>query len=125
VTRGGRIGSLQGRTPWPASQTVEEAYDQPAPRQHAAYACTRGHAFAVPFAAGVIPPGDWACRCGAAATYDGTGPGGATAARPRWPARMDEDPEHVYKLLHQRRGRAELEQLLADRITEIRDRAQP
>ena len=116
---------VRGHHPWPQGRDhSDDGRETPAPRPSAPYTCQRGHVFAVPFAAEVTPPGEWACRCGAAATYDGPGPAATTSpGRGRSPPRMDDDPDHCMNLLLQRRTRAELEELLADRLTEIKGTA--
>jgi uncharacterized protein YjiS (DUF1127 family) len=82
---------------------------QPASRQQAAYRCARGHAFTVALAAGIEPPATWGCRCGAPARpADSTEPGSGQTERDRCMA-----------LLLRRRTRAELEQLLAERLADI------
>ena len=87
-------------------------YEEPAPRQEAPYTCTRGHRFVVTFAAEVTPPGEWECRCGA--------PAGATP-----PASAESEHERRMGQVLGRRSLAELEQLLADRLTEIRGPSNP
>lgn len=78
--------------------------EAPAPRQQAAYRCARGHSFTVTLAAGIEPPQTWDCRCGARA--------GQSAA--------DADDEHGRRMaqLLGRRTRADLEELLAERLAE-------
>jgi RNA polymerase-binding protein len=81
----------------------------PASRQQAAYRCARGHAFTITLAAGIEPPATWGCRCGAPARpAGGTDPGSGQTERDRCMA-----------LLLRRRTRAELEQLLAERLADI------
>jgi hypothetical protein len=81
---------------------------QPACRQQAAYRCARGHAFTVALAAGIEPPAAWGCRCGAPARPAGsTDPGSGQTQRDRCMA-----------LLLRRRTRAELEQLLTERLAD-------
>ena len=85
---------------------------QPASRQQAAYRCARGHAFTVALAAGIEPPATWTCRCGAPARPAGsTDPGGGQTERGRRMA-----------VLLRRRTRAQLEQLLAERLADIAQR---
>jgi len=88
----------------------------PASRQQAAYRCARGHGFTVALAAGIEPPATWGCRCGAPARPAGsTDPGGGQTERGRCMA-----------VLLRRRTRAELEQLLAERLADIaRQRDRP
>src|SRR6266516_2977697 len=82
---------------------------QPASRQQAAYRCARGHAFTVALAVGIEPPATWGCRCGATARPAGSAdPGCGQTERGRCMA-----------LLLRRRTRAELEQLLAERLADI------
>jgi hypothetical protein len=81
---------------------------QPASRQQAAYQCARGHAFTVALAAGIEPPATWGCRCGDPAWAAGsTDPGSGQTERDRCLA-----------VLLRRRTRAELEQLLAERLAD-------
>jgi hypothetical protein len=88
---------------------------QPVSRQQAAYRCARGHAFTVALAAGIEPPATWGCRCGATArAADSTDPGKGQTEHDRCMA-----------VLLRRRTRADLEQLLAERLadtTRQRDR---
>jgi hypothetical protein len=81
---------------------------QPASRQQAAYGCARGHAFTVALAAGIEPPATWGCRCGAPARpADSTDPGKGRTEHDRCMA-----------VLLRRRTRADLEQLLAERLAD-------
>jgi hypothetical protein len=85
---------------------------QRASRQQAAYRCARGHAFTVALAAGIEPPATWGCRCGAPARpADSTDPG-------------KEQTEHdrCMAVLLRRRTRADLEQLLAERLADTAQR---
>jgi RNA polymerase-binding protein len=119
VTR--RNWPFSGHQPWPSrGEPTDPGREQPAPRQQAAYACAVGHAFVVPFAAGVIPPAEWSCSCGAPAAYTGTGPTCEPITIGRRPAiPVGTATERHYRLLLKRRTPAELEELLAERITEI------
>ncbi|HEX7268710.1 MAG TPA: RNA polymerase-binding protein RbpA [Streptosporangiaceae bacterium] len=82
---------------------------RPVSRQQAAYRCARGHAFTVALAAGIEPPATWGCRCGAGARPAGSAdPGGGQTEHDRCMA-----------LLLRRRTRAQLEQLLAERLADI------
>ncbi len=75
-------------------------------RQQAAYGCARGHTFTVALVAGIEPPATWDCRCGAPARPAGsTDPGSGQTQRDRCMA-----------LLLRRRTRAELEQILTERL---------
>lgn len=123
-----RLGLLQGRPqahlaglgefmivprqwrsmPGAGTGIAERPGAQPASRQQAAYRCARGHAFTVALAAGVEPPATWGCRCGAPARPAcSTDPGSGQTERDRCMA-----------LLLRRRTRAELEQLLAERLAD-------
>jgi RNA polymerase-binding protein len=94
--------------PGASAGVAERPGAQPASRQQAAYRCARGHAFTVALAAGVEPPVTWGCRCGAPARpAGGTDPGSGRTERDRCMA-----------LLLRRRTRAELEQLLAERLAD-------
>ena len=82
-----------------------------APRQAASYLCSkRGHEFTVMFLAGIIAPAVWDCRCGGTGTLSGSElADAADGSGTEW--RMAK--------LRERRTRAELEQLLADRLAEV------
>ena len=86
--------------------------EPPCARQDVPYACTRGHRFEVTFAAGITVPAQWDCRCGAAAALDtgGTGAG---------PGAGGQHARNMGQLLG-RRTPAELDQLLADRLAQVR-----
>jgi RNA polymerase-binding protein len=88
------------------SYTGEVPFEQPAPHQLARYTCARGHEFTVTLAAAATPPGSWECRCGA--------PAGTVQ-----PAGKPEHERRI-RLLLQRRTLAELEAMLAERLTAIR-----
>jgi hypothetical protein len=98
--------------PGAGTGVAERPGAQPASRQQAAYWCARGHAFTIALAAGIEPPATWGCRCGAPARPAGdTDPGSGQTERDRCMA-----------LLLRRRTRAELEQLLAERLTDTAQR---
>ena len=86
------------------------------PASKAAYRCARGHAFTAALAAGIEPPATWGCRCGAPARAGGsTDPGGGQTERDR-----------CMTVLLRRRTRAELEQLLAERLADtVQQRHRP
>lgn len=106
----GRSFPIGAKAPWQANTSAEVPYQQPAPRQAAPYRCTRGHEFTVTLAAEVPPPTEWDCRCGA--------PAGTVQ-----PASEETNRERCMRLLLMRRSPAELDQLLAARLTEIRGEA--
>jgi hypothetical protein len=83
-----------------------------ASRQQAAYRCTRGHAFTVALTAGIEPPPAWGCRCGAAAR-----PAGSTD-----PGKGQTEHDRCMAVLLRRRTRADLEQLLAERLADTAQR---
>lgn len=110
---------IRARKPWRSQGAPDDPHEELAPRQDAAYTCDRGgHSFDVTFAAKVTPPASWPCRCGGTGTY--TGPGPAVAESRRSAPRLDDDLGHHMRLVRQRRTPAELEQILAERITEVR-----
>ena len=83
-----------------------------APRQAASYLCSkRGCSFTVTFLAGVIAPETWDCRCGGTGTLSGSELAGATdGSGQAW----------VSAKLHERRSPAELDQILAEALAEMR-----
>jgi RNA polymerase binding protein RbpA len=107
------IASQRWRTmPGAGTGIAERPGAEPISRQQAAYQCARGHAFTVALAAGIEPPATWGCRCGAPARPAGsTDPGSGQTQRDRCMA-----------LLLRRRTRAELEQLLAERLVDTAQR---
>jgi uncharacterized protein YjiS (DUF1127 family) len=107
------ISPRQWRTmPGAGAGVAERPGAEPASRQQAAYQCARGHAFTVALMAGIEPPAAWGCRCGAAARPAGSAdPGSGQTQRDRCMA-----------LLLRRRTRAELEQLLTERLADTAQR---
>ena len=99
------------RTAGTAPRFADEPREYPAPRQVVAYLCTRGHRLEVVLSAAAIVPASWECRCGALAAPPGT----AAARRP-----VSAEHQRRMRLLLLRRSRAELEQLLAGRLAELR-----
>jgi hypothetical protein len=83
-----------------------ERDEPPAPRQQAAYRCTRGHDFEVTFAAEVNPPQAWDCRCGAHAGRS-------------LPADDEDDHERHQRFVMERRSPAERQRALAARLAEV------
>jgi RNA polymerase-binding protein len=91
--------------------------EPPAPRQETAYRCDRGHDFAVVLAAEAEPPATWDyCRCGASGQRV-SGDKEAVGASAAEEARRER--VRLLERLRARRGAAELEQLLADRLAEL------
>lgn len=85
--------------------------ERPAPRQLAAYRCTRGHGFEVTFAAGAELPQTADCRCGAAGQLAGQALVAADVGT--------SDHERRMIQLCGRRTLAELEEILAERLGEV------
>jgi RNA polymerase-binding protein len=101
---------LRGRTPWPSVGSPDDPREDLAPRQLVPYVCDRGHTFEVCFAAGIKVPDGWQCKCGK--------PAGLAAA----PEAAPTEHERRMTQLLGRRSRAEGEQILADRLSEMRAR---
>jgi hypothetical protein len=99
----------QTDTPEPARAESNEAY---APRVKIQFGCTHEHEFTLTFAHDADLPTQWDCpRCGQTASrLDGT-PAPVVQTKP---------PLSHWDRLLQRRSLPELEQLLADRLQEIR-----
>jgi thioesterase domain-containing protein len=95
-----------------AKSFAEPATVELAPRQEIGFDCVRGHHFEVVFAEEAELPTEWECpRCGAAARRsDGAEP----EVKETKPARTHWD------MLRERRSIEELEDLLAERLDEIR-----
>jgi hypothetical protein len=87
---------------------AERPGTQSASRQHAAYRCARGHAFTVTLAAGIEAPATWGCRCGAPAPAAGSADPGSGQT----------EHDRCMALLLRRRTRADLEQLLTERLAQ-------
>jgi len=98
----------QRSMPGAGTGIAERPGAQPASRQQAAYRCARGHAFTITLAAGIDVPATCECRCGKPAPSAGSpDPVGGQTER-----------ERCMALLLRRRTRAELEQLLAERLAD-------
>ena len=102
------IRQQQRSMPGAGTGIAERPGAQPASRQQAAYRCVRGHAFTVTLAAGIDVPATWGCRCGAPAPSAGSPD----------PSSGQTERERCMALLLRRRTRAELEQLLAERLAD-------
>lgn len=105
VLRGTRLGAVSYET---------EYGTEPAARTVAAYRCSRGHEFSVPFAEDAEIPTTWECRLDgtAALLIDGPEP----EAKKVKPARTHWD------MLMERRTIADLEEVLAERLDVLRAR---
>jgi hypothetical protein len=110
VLRGSRLGSVSYEN---------ERGAEPAPRQAVGYRCTRGHEFRLPFATDAEVPAVWECTvigCGASAELiDGPRP----EAKAVKPARTHWD------MLLERRSVDDLEDVLAERLADLREHSAP
>ncbi len=104
ILRGSRLG---------ASSYENDRNTELAPRLSVDYDCPRGHSFAMPFASDADVPASWECRvCGAVALRrDGERP----EPKKTKPTRTHWD------MLLERRSLDDLEDVLAERLSEIRD----
>jgi len=101
--RGTRLG---------ATSYENDAHAQFAPRQWTTYDCEQGHVTTLPFSLEADIPAIWQCHCGAEALLrDGERPEPKTVK----PARTHWD------MLLERRSIPELEELLDERLTLLRD----
>ncbi len=107
--RGNRLGS----------QSFErEAGVEPAPRKRIEYRCAGGHAFSVNLEISAVAPLSWQCRhCVETAYQDAAGLDQAAEATDRG--------KTPFEMLLERRSRAELEELLAERIEQLRAQRRP
>lgn len=103
--RGSRMGAVSYET---------EYGTEPAPRNLAAYECSRGHQFTVPFSEEAEVPTTWECRLdgSTAQLVDGPEPE-AKKAKP---------PRTHWDMLMERRTVADLEEVLAERLDVLRAR---
>ena len=104
VLRGSRLGAVSYES---------DRHTELAPRHQTVYDCPDGHATTVPFAAEADVPPTWECRtCGATALLrDGEQP----EPKKGKPARTHWD------MLLERRTPAELEEVLAERLTVLHE----
>lgn len=115
--------------PWPGGSSAEEPYEQPAPRRHATYVCTRGHTFTLTFAATAEVPPTWDHTCGAPARLEGA-PEGTEGSAPltgyhavgsgRYERSCDTVSPRAQ--LGKRRRDAELEATLNEALADLRQR---
>lgn len=105
VLRGSRLGTV--------SYETDRDHDL-APRRSVFYACPKGHEFEVPFADDVEPPRHWECRLhgNESKLIDGADP----------EPKKIKPPRTHWDMLLERRSIAELEQLLNERLSELRGR---
>jgi len=105
VLRGTRLGTV--------SYETDRDHDL-APRRSAQYACPKGHDFDVPFADDAEPPATWECRLHGhdSALIDGT----------QAEQKKVKPPRTHWDMLLERRSIPDLEELLDERLTELRGR---
>ena len=85
-----------------------------APRRLISYACPKGHEFDVPFSDDAEPPAVWECRLHGSPSkiIDGTEP----------EPKKVKPPRTHWDMLQERRTNAELDELLTERLEELRGR---
>ncbi|MDQ3599733.1 MAG: RNA polymerase-binding protein RbpA [Actinomycetota bacterium] len=105
VLRGSRLGTV--------SYETDRDHDL-APRRSVQYACPKGHDFDVPFADDAEPPATWECRLHGnnSELLDGTHP----------EEKKVKPPRTHWDMLLERRSIPDLEELLDERLTELRGR---
>jgi RNA polymerase-binding protein len=103
--RGSRMGAVSYETEYGA---------EPAPRSFAAYRCTRGHEFTIPFSEEAEVPATWECR------LDGTGAQLVDGPEPE--TKKIKPPRTHWDMLMERRTVADLEEVLAERLDVLRAR---
>jgi RNA polymerase-binding protein len=103
--RGSRLGAVSYETEYGA---------EPAPRIVAAYACSRGHEFTIPFAEDAEIPATWECR------FDGTAATLVDGPTPE--AKKTKPPRTHWDMLMERRTVEDLEEVLAERLDVLRAR---
>ena len=105
VLRGSRLGTV--------SYETDRDHDL-APRRPTVYACPKGHDFAVSFADDAEPPMTWECRLhgNESRLFDGDEP---------QPKKI-KPPRTHWDMLLERRSIPELEELLDERLMELRGR---
>ena len=101
--RGTRLGTL-------SMETEENVV--PSERQITTYLCPQGHRIELPFSVEADVPPVWECRCGETAILEG---GSKPDAKPGKPVRSHWD------MLLERRSIPELEELLEERLTLLRE----
>jgi hypothetical protein len=103
--RGSRLGAVSYET---------DRNTELAPRQQGEFLCARGHRFIVPFAADAEIPLTWECRA------DGTTGRLVDGAEPE--PKKAKPPRTHWDMLLERRSVDELEEILAERLTELHAR---
>jgi RNA polymerase-binding protein len=102
--RGSRLGAL-------SMETDENVV--PSERRITTYLCPNGHRIELPFSVEADVPATWECRCGAEAKLQGDGP------EPE-PKAVKHQRTH-WDMLLERRSIPELEELLEERLTLLRE----
>jgi hypothetical protein len=105
VLRGSRLGAV--------SYETDRNHDL-APRRSVQYACPKGHDFDVPFSDDAEPPMTWECRLHGSVSklIDGVEP----------EAKNVKPPRTHWDMLLERRSIAELDELLSERLEDLRGR---
>jgi hypothetical protein len=105
VLRGSRLGAV--------SYETDRDHDL-APRRSISYACPKGHEFEVPFSHDAEPPTMWECRLHGSLSklIDGAEP----------EQKKIKPPRTHWDMLLERRSTKELEELLDERLEELRGR---
>ena len=105
MLRGSRLGAVS----YESDRNTELA-----PRQPREYQCPRGHRFEVPFALDAEVPPTWECK------YDGSTARLVNGAEPE-PKKV-KPPRTHWDMLLERRTLEELEEILNERLAELRAR---
>ncbi|GIH13921.1 hypothetical protein Raf01_20930 [Rugosimonospora africana] len=105
MLRGSRLGAVS----YESDRNTELA-----PRQTREYLCARGHQFEVPFAVDAEVPTTWECK------FDGTVARLVDGSEPE--QKKAKPPRTHWDMLLERRSIAELEDILAERLEEVRAR---
>ena len=106
-------GQLRGHRPWPGTHVLQpDDSDQYAPRQSVVFSCPRGHTITVPLALEVEIPPTWRCPA--------HGIDSACTLNPS-PAPKSKPLRTHWDMLLERRSIPELEELLAERLNELRN----
>ena len=105
MLRGSRLGAIS----YESDRNTELA-----PRQTREYVCANGHRLQVPFAVDAEVPSTWECR------FDGSTAKLVDGAEPE--QKKTKPPRTHWDMLLERRTIAELEEILAERLQELRQR---
>src|ERR1700754_3257081 len=105
MLRGSRLGAVS----YESDRNTELA-----PRQTREYLCVKGHQFEVPFAVDAEVPTTWECK------FDGSVARLVDGSEPE--QKMAKTPRTHWDMLLERRSISELEDILAERLEEVRAR---